>query len=155
YIALSLFHRIVRVAPDGTVDIVAGSGVAGYSGDGGPALSAQLNGPVGLAADANGLIYIADTGNNVIRPLSPSGIITTVAGNGQSGFSGDNGPAIAARLNGPAGVLPDGTSGFFIADTLSHRVRRVAPDGTISTYAGGASGFGGDGGAPGSALFNQ
>ena len=156
YIALSLFHRIARVAPDGTVDIVAGSGVAGYSGDGGPAISAQLNGPVGLAADASGVIYVADTGNNVIRTLSPSGIINTVAGNGQLGYFGDGGPATSAKLNAPAGVLPDDAGGFFVADTFNHRVRRVGPDGVISTYAGtGTMGFGGDGGAPGSALFNQ
>jgi uncharacterized protein (TIGR03437 family) len=156
YIALTLHHRIIRVSPDGIMDVVAGTGAQGYSGDGGPAVNAQLNGPTGLAADSDDAIYVADTDNHVIRKLSPSGIITTVAGNGKQGYSGDNGPATSAMLSAPLGVSPDGAGGLFVADTSNQRVRRIRPDGVISTYAGsGGKGFGGDGGAPASALFND
>ncbi|HTM50992.1 MAG TPA: hypothetical protein VL285_19985 [Bryobacteraceae bacterium] len=156
YVALSLHHRVIRIKPDGTMDVAAGVGSAGYSGDGGPATSAQLNGPTGLASDASGNIYIADSENHVIRVLSSSGVITTVAGNGQKGSSGDGGPAVRALLNSPFGVLPDGSGGFWIADTLNHRVRRVSAAGVISTVAGtGAQGFGGDGGPAVSGVLYQ
>src|ERR1051326_3496461 len=91
--------RIRRVSPDGMIATVAGSGVAGYSGDNGPAVSAQLSSPWGIAADRSGNIFIAD-GSNRVRRVSTSGIITTVAGNGSYGFSGDGGPATSAQLNG-------------------------------------------------------
>jgi hypothetical protein len=129
----------------------------GYSGDGGPATSARLTGPSGLAMDGSGNLYIADTGNNVIRKVSPAGIITTYAGNGNAGYSGDGGPATAASLNidiDPVGVAVDASGNLYIADTLNNRVRMVsAATGIIATVAGngfgaadGIGGFSGDGG---------
>jgi hypothetical protein len=134
------------VFPDGTIRTVAGTGLYGDSGDGGPATAAQIKDPLGLAALPDGGFLIADGGAGRIRRVSATGIITTVAGNGTRGFSGDGGPATAAEIFDPNGVavMPDG--GFLIADGDSH-VRRVFPDGTIRTVAGtGTAGFSGDGG---------
>jgi hypothetical protein len=139
--------RIRRVWPDGRITTVAGTGVQGFSGDGGPAAAAQLNWPFGVAPAADGGFLIVDRGNQRIRRVSPSGTITTVAGTGVRGFSGDGGRATAASVNEPhaAAALPDG--GFLIADTFNDRVRRVWPDGRITTVAGtGVPGFSGDGG---------
>ncbi len=140
----------------GTITTYAGDG-NGYSGDGGPATSAGLDGPSGLAMDSNRNLYIADTGNNVIRKVSPDGIITTYAGNGNAGFSGDGAPATAASLNihiDPVGVAVDASGNLYIADTLNNRIRMVsASSGIITTVAGngfgateGLGGFSGDGG---------
>src|SRR5438270_689069 len=120
----------------GTITTVAGTGSPGYSGDNGPATQAQLNGPFDLAFDAAGNLYIVDRYNDRVRKVSPEGTITTVAGTGQPGFSGDNGQATAAQLKLLAGVVVDGAGNLFIADLYNHRVRRVTPDGIISTYAG-------------------
>jgi RHS repeat-associated protein len=159
YIADSSNNRIRKVSPDGTITTVAGSGqFIGFSGDGGPAKDALLASPEGLAVGPDGTLYIADTRNNRIRKVSPDGIITTVAGNGQSGFSGDGGPAKDAKLGLPRGVDvgPDGT--LYIADTSNDRIRKVSPDGTITTVAGkddnGQPGFSGDGGPAKDALLN-
>ena len=135
-------HRVRRVYPDGTIETVAGTGIAGFSGDGEPALSAQLRSPFGVAAIADGGFLVVDAGNQRIRRVSRDGIITTVAGTGVSGFSGDGGPATAAQLDRPhaVAVLPDG--GFLIADTFNNRVRRVSRSGVITTVAGtGVAGF--------------
>jgi NHL repeat len=148
-------HRVRRVGPDGTITTVAGTGTPGFSGDGGPAAGAELRSPFGVAATADGGFLVVDAGNDRIRRVSPDGTITTVAGTGVQGFSGDGGPAAAAQLDSPhnVAVLPDG--GFLIADTLNHRVRRVWPDDTITTIAGdGAPGFSGDGGDPLAAQLN-
>ena|GEM_PF-578160 len=139
--------RICRVDPNGIINTVAGNGTPGYSGDGGLATNAQLGGPRGIAVGPDGSLYIADSGNQRIRRVNPSGIITTVAGNGTSGFLGDGGPAVDARLNRPSGVDvgPDGI--IYIADTDNHRIRRVGSDGIITTVAGSwSNGYGGDGG---------
>ena len=139
--------RIRRLVPGGNITAWAGSGSAGFSGDGGPATAARLNAPTGLALLADGSVLIADTGNNRIRRVTSSGTISTVAGTGSGGFSGDGAPATAATLASPQGVAPLGTSGaFVIADTANHRLRRVTPLGTIFTIAGGAQGLAGDGG---------
>jgi sugar lactone lactonase YvrE len=128
--------QVVKIAPDGTATIVAGAGVAGFAGDGGPALSAQLSGPSGVATAGDGSLYIADTRNHRIRRVSPEGIISTVAGTGVPGFSGDGGPALAAQLRSPAQLLFGSDGSLFVTDYGNGRLRRIAPDGTIVTIAG-------------------
>jgi sugar lactone lactonase YvrE len=137
--------QIVEVEPDGTVGRAVGIGKAGYAGDGGKAWNARLNQPTGLAFDAQGNLYIADSGNNVIRRVdAKTNIITTVAGDfaadqandGLGGFSGDGGPATSAQLNDPQGVAVDGAGDLFIADTFNSVIREVTPAGVISTVAG-------------------
>ncbi|HKE46612.1 MAG TPA: NHL repeat-containing protein [Rhodanobacteraceae bacterium] len=151
YIADTLNAAIRKVSTGGIITTFAGTGLGGFSGDGGPATSAQLFQPVGVAFDAAGDLYIGDGGNQRIRKVATDGTITTVAGNGTFGFAGDGGPATEAELRNPAGVAVDGAGNLFIADTQNERIRRVAPDGTIDTIAGnGTAGFGGDGG-PGTA----
>jgi hypothetical protein len=141
-------HRVRLVSFDGTITTVAGDGTPGFAGDGGPATSAQLNGPEGLSVNADGSFVITDHFNHVIRLVSSNGTITTVAGSGTAGFSGDGGPATQAQLNSPVSVSSTGDGGFLIGDSQNHVIRRVAPDGTISTVAGtpGTAGFIGDGG---------
>jgi sugar lactone lactonase YvrE len=138
--------RIGRVdAATGIITTVAGVGAGGFSGDGGPATSASLFFPEGVAVDALGNLFIADTSNNRVRRVdAATGIITTVAGDGASGFSGDGGPATSASLNSPRGVAVDASGNLFIADFSNDRVRRVdAVTGTITTVAGGVFGDGG------------
>jgi hypothetical protein len=143
-IAESNNNRIRRVSPAGTITTVAGT-TSGLSGDGGPATAAQLDGPSGVAATADGGFLIADRGNQRIRQVSPAGIITTVAGT-TAGLAGDGGPATAAQLSSPFGVAATADGGFLIADTANQRIRRVAPAGTITTVAGTTGGLAGDGG---------
>jgi NHL repeat len=129
------------------ITTVAGSGSQGFGGDGGPAATAQLWGPQGVAVDASGNLFIADSDNQRIRRVTPQGTIITVAGGGSQGFSGDGGPAVAAQLWGPQGVAADASGNLFIADSRNQRIRRVTPQGTITTVAGsGSQGFSGDGG---------
>ena len=135
-------NNVIRAVSDGTITTFAGSGVGseGYSGDGGPATAALLNCPRGVAVDANGNLYIADTKNHVVRQVV-GGTITTLAGNGQQGFQGDSGSAIAASLDTPSSVAVDLLGNVFIADTHNQRIREVS-GGKISTFAGnGALGF--------------
>ena len=147
YIADSGNHRIRRVGATGTITTVAGSGERGYGGDGGPATKTRLYHPAGVAVDNTGNLYIADSGNHRIRQVDGSGIITTVAGTGERGFSEDGGPALEARLNHPTGVAVDGAGNLYIADSENHRIRRVDGSGIITTVAGtGERGFSGDGG---------
>ena len=155
YIADLDNNRIRRVdAATGTISTFAGSGRRGFSGDGGPATSAQLNNPAGVAVDGTGNLYIADLDNNRIRRVdAATGTISTFAGSGRRGFSGDGGPAISAMLNSPRGVAVDGAGNLYIADQGNYRIRKVdAATGVISTAAGTwTSGFRGDGGAATSA----
>ncbi len=147
YIADTKNHRIRRVDSSKHITTIAGTGTAGWSGDGGKATAAKLNFPMGLALDAAGNLYIADAFNHRIRRVATDGTIFTVAGRGPAGFSGDNGQAINARLFYPKSVNigPDGK--LYIADTFNSRIRVVAADGTISTIAGnGRYGGNGDGG---------
>ena len=147
YIADINNHRIRMVTPSGVISTVAGNGTAGFGGDGGPASAAQLNTPTGVAVDAVGNLYIADTNNHRIRMMTPSGVISTIAGNGTAGFGGDGGPAVSASLNFPAGVAVDAAGSVYIADSSNQRIRIVTTFGVISTVAGsGGFGFGGDGG---------
>ncbi len=129
----------------GVLTLAAGNGTAGYSGDNGPAVSAQLRDPFGLAVDAAGNLYIAETGNNVVRMVS-AGIITTMVGTGTAGFSGDNGLAATAQINAPYGITLDAAGNLYIADNGNSRIREVS-GGTITTVAGsGTAGFSGDNG---------
>ena len=156
YIADAFNHRIRRVAPDGVITTLAGTGAAGADGDGGPAGDARLRTPLGVALDANGVLYIADTYNHRIRTVSTDGVINTIAGTGEAGFSGDGGPATAAQLAYPTGIAVAADGTVYIADTRNHRVRRLAADGTITTVAGaGTPGFSGDGGPATLARLNS
>jgi uncharacterized protein (TIGR03437 family) len=144
YIADAGNNRIRRVSK-GVITTVAGNGTQGFSGDNGPAASAQLNGAQGLAADGAGNLYIADSQNHRVRKVSNE-VITTVAGNGKFGFGGDNGPATNAQLNAPYDLAVDSAGNLYIADSENGRIRKVSA-GIITTIAGnGQQGFGGDNG---------
>jgi CSLREA domain-containing protein len=150
--------RIRKVdAATGIITTVAGSGVQGFSGDVGLAISARLSNPEGVAVDAAGNLFIADTENDRIRRVdAATGVITAVAGTGTRGFSGDGGPATSANLSNPRGVAVDGAGNLFIADTLSHHVRKVAAATDIITTVAGTDSccFSGDGGPATSAGLN-
>jgi trimeric autotransporter adhesin len=154
YIASYYHNRIYHVLPAGIMEIVAGSSF-GFSGDGGPATSAQFRGISAIVADPSGNIYIADTNNHRVRRVAPGGIIQTIAGNGIPGFSGDGGPATSAQLQFPSGIAISGGN-VFIADKGNNRVRILTTDGRINTLVGtGVAGSSGDGGAFNTAQVNQ
>ncbi len=138
FFSLSDFHVVLRLDPDGTITRVAGNGSYGYSGDDGPAASAQLAKPAGIALDRDGNLYIAEIQSRRVRKVS-GGTITTVAGNGTAGFSGDNGPATAAQFFSPQAVAVDSAGNLYIADTGNRRIRKVS-GGTITTFAGNGAG---------------
>jgi sugar lactone lactonase YvrE len=144
-------NHVVRIfSTAGVVSTIAGNGVQGFAGDNGPATGAELDSPSGLAIDAAGNLYIADTHNHRIRKFTAAtGIITTIAGTGKAGYSGDGGAATAAQLDRPTALTVDQTGNVYTADTDNHRVRRIASGtGVITTVAGdGIEGFNGDGGA--------
>lgn len=157
YITDTQNHRIREVSPSGVITTIAGNGTQGFSGDGGPATSAELDSPFGLAVDTNQNLYIADAHNNRIRRLDgKTGLITTIAGTGPLGFSGDNTQASAAALALPHGLAIDSAGNVYIADTANHRIRRIdATTGTITTIAGnGIQGFSGDAGPATQASLN-
>jgi sugar lactone lactonase YvrE len=142
-------HKIRKVvAATGIISTYAGSGPAGYTGDGGPATAARLRQPQGMALAANGDLYFADTSNDVVRKVTAStGIITTVAGTGVAGYSGDGGPATAAQLRTPEAVSLTTSGDLLVAERGNNRIRRISAAGTITTVAGtGTAGFTGDGG---------
>src|SRR5581483_11866223 len=148
FIADSQYNRIRRVDTNGIITTVAGNGTAGYSGDGGLAIFASLNRPRGVAVDGAGNLFIADSLNHCIRKVDANSIITTIAGNGTGGYSGDGFPATNANLNSPHGVALDGAGNLFIADYGNQRIRKVDTNGIITTIAGnGTNGYSGDGGA--------
>lgn len=157
YIADTNNHRIRKVGLDGVMTTVVGArGKAKFDGDGGLGRSASVNGPAGLAVDALGNLYIADQFNHRIRKLDTNNQISTVAGNGTNGYSGDEGPATGASLSGPAGVAVDALGNLYIADQWNHRVRKVDEDGLISTVAGnGTPAYSGDGGPATGAGLNS
>ncbi len=146
YISDLFDHRIRRVDTRGTITTIAGTGKQGYSGDGGPAVRAQLANPQGVAVDGAGNVYIADRSNSRIRRIDTGGMITTVAGTGARGYGGDGGPAVGADLNWPFGIVLDRSGNLYIADSNNHRIRRVDTTGVINTIAGnGELGYSGDG----------
>jgi uncharacterized protein (TIGR03437 family) len=154
-------HRIRKVGPDGTITTVAGTGVMGFSGDGGPAVDAEINTPTEVFGDSSGNLYVGDVGNQRIRKVDTSGIITTIAGNGNKGYSGDGGPAVDASLYNASRVALDPSGNLYIADQSNHRIRKVTPGGIISTFAGNGAGtpatgaFSGDGGPAVDASLNN
>jgi sugar lactone lactonase YvrE len=133
YISDEVAHRIVEVDADGVMATIAGTGNAGYSGDGGPAVEAELNAPGHVATDARGNLYFADAENHAIRVVNRKGVIRTVAGTGKPGFRGDGGPATKARLNEPYAVAVDTSGTIYVTDHGNNRVRRVDAAGTITT----------------------
>jgi uncharacterized protein (TIGR03437 family) len=153
-------YRVRKIDANGIITTVAGTGFPGLpgpsggAGDGGPATSAALFSPSAVAVDTAGNLYIADTGSARVRKVDTSGIIRTVAGNGNLGFSGDGGPATNASFNAPFALAVDSAGNLYIGDNTQHRVRKVDAAGTISTFAGrGTLGFSGDGGPATNALF--
>jgi sugar lactone lactonase YvrE len=152
YLADSFNYRVRKVDTSGTITTFAGNGTLGFSGDGGPATSAKLYNPSDVAFDGAGNLYIADAFNNRVRKVDTSGTITTVAGTGSKGFSGDGGPATSAKLNYPVALAFDAAGNLYIDDTRNNRIRKVDTAGTITTFAGSGGtgprngGFSGDGG---------
>jgi sugar lactone lactonase YvrE len=139
YVADSTGERVLKVDGLGKVTVVAGTGAPGFSGDGGPATSAALNFPSGVALDGAGNLYIGDSSNNRVRKVDSSGVITTIAGNGSGGFSGDGGPATAAQLFFPVGLAFDGAGNLYLADLSNNQVRKVDTLGMISSVPGTAA----------------
>ncbi len=148
YIADRLNNAIRRINTSGVITTIAGTGTAGYSGDGSAASAAQLSGPAGIAVDLSGNVFVSDQGNNRIRKINTAGTISTVAGTGASGFSGDGGSATGAQLHSPWGIVIDNSRSIFIADYENNRIRRIDTFGIITTVAGtGTAGYSGDGAA--------
>ncbi len=157
YIADYSNSAVRKISPAGIIRTIAGRGSYGFSGDGGPATAAYLDGAYDVAVDASGNVYIADYGNNVVRKINSSGVISTFAGNhaAGAGFSGDGGPATAAKLNRPTCVKLDAAGNLYIADGFNHRIRKVNTSGVITTIAGnGSASFSGDGGPATAAELN-
>jgi len=151
---ISLLPFLAAIASAQTISTFAGNGTAGYSGDGGPAINAEINRVVGLAVDAAGNVYLADQNNNAVRKVDTHGVITTFAGTGTAGFSGDGGQAAQAELNQPLGVCVAPNGGIYVNDYGKLRVREISPSGIITTVAGnGSSGDSGDGGPATAAEF--
>ena len=126
YVAAVTDNRLYKIAPDGTSSVLAGTGVQGYSGDGGPATAAELSNPHGLAVGPDGSVYFSDRGNSRIRVVSPNGIISTFAGDGSTGFAGDGGPATAAEVHYVEAIAMGSTGNLYIADALNNRIREIA-----------------------------
>jgi sugar lactone lactonase YvrE len=161
YFADHASNRVRRIDRAGIITTVAGSGLAGvnqgsFSGDGGPAVSATLQEPWAVAFDQDGNLFIADRDNLRVRKVDPSGVITTVAGNGTRGFAGDGGPAVNTSLSDPLGVAVDSAGNLLIADSGNDRVRKVDLGGMITTYLGtGTPGTSGDGGPATAAAIEE
>ncbi len=136
FIAERAAHRVRRIDTRGNVTTVAGTGVPGSDGDGGPALAATLNQPVDVDVDGLGNLLIAELAGNRIRRVSTTGVIDTVAGTGAPGGGGDGGLAAQAELHGPQSVVVDASGAIYVADWNNRRIRRIHPDGTIQTVAG-------------------
>ena len=153
--------RIRRIDAEGMITTIAGTGEPGFSGDGGPAAEAQqFRWPSALALDGSGNLYVADSGNNRIRRIDAEGVITTIAGTGEPGFSGDGGPAAEAQLTFPSGLAVDGSGNLYVANLGNNRIRRIDAEGTITTIAGSGpvssvGGYSGDGGPATEAQFSR
>ena len=148
FIADTNNNKIRKVDTTGKISTVAGNGIDGSTGDGGTAINAHLSHPIGVAVDAAGNLFIADTFNNKIRKVSAAdGVITTIAGDGTGGISGDGGPASKARMNHPESVAVDSAGNLYVADSFNNRIRFISLSGSIATIAGnGVAGSSGDGG---------
>jgi hypothetical protein len=147
YVADSGNHAVRKITSAGIISTIAGIGLPGYAGDGAPATAASMAGPMGVAFDQAGNLFITECVNNVIRKISPSGIISTFAGNNTAGFSGDDGPAIDAQFYGPNSIAFDKLGNMYISDEWNHRIRKINNAGIITTYAGmGGASYNGDGG---------
>ena len=148
YIVDTFNSLILKINASGIITTIAGNGTNGYSGDGGQATDAVLNHPDGVAVDMTGNLYVADENNDCIRKINTLGIITTIAGDGTYGYSGDGGQATLAKLYAPSAVVLDGSKNIYIVDKNNNRVRKINTSGIISTVAGNGSccGFSGDGG---------
>ena len=148
YVADTFNRRIRKITPAGIISTVAGNGLNSFSGDGGPAINAALGGPEGVAVDSQGNLYIADTLNQRVRKVSSSGVITTIAGDGIPGYTGDGVPSNASQLNTPRRVVLDSAGNIYIADSGNNVVRKIAAaTGIIRTVAGNTTnGYSGDGG---------
>lgn len=134
YFSSFLSNLIQKLSSSGAITTIAGSSASGYSGDGGPARNAQLNTPGNIAIDSAGNLYIGDTGNNRVRRVSPAGIITTIAGNGTYGSTGDGGPATQAAIRGPGPMTVDRSGNVYISELTTGTIRRISStDGTITT----------------------
>ena len=154
YIADTLNNRIRMVSSGGSITTAAGNGIFSFSGDGGPAVAAQLYQPSGVRLDLRGNILISDTNNNRLRKVS-NGTIVTIAGDGTPGYSGDGGPASKAQVNQPLGIAVDAAGRILFADSVNHVIRAISPGGTITTFAGnGTPGYSGDGAAAGKAQLS-
>lgn len=147
YIADYANHRVRMVAPDGRIATLAGTGTPGYSGDHGPPAQAQLNGVYGVHVHQDGRLLIADSGNHVVRQVARDGTITTLAGTGEAGNSGDGGPAERARLDAPESLFVDAAGRLYVGDESNHNIRVIEPAGIITTLIGD--------GAPGYAMVGQ
>jgi len=150
------FNNVIReVTVNGNITTIAGNGTQGFSGDGAAATSAQLSFPNGLAIDSAGNLYIADTGNDVIREVTPLGFIKTIAGNNTVGYSGDGAGATDAQLYGPYGLALDAAGDLYISDSNNHVIRELLANGNIVTVGGNHyPGYSGDGGSVANAQFN-
>ncbi len=156
YIADRLNYRVRKIDGAGIVSTVAGTGAAGYNGDGIIATSAEINNVWSIAVDNIGNLYLADADNNRVRKVDTAGVIYTVAGDGTAGYSGDGGPATTAQLSSPVSVTLDDSGNLYIADYNNYSIRKVNTAGVISTYAGtGVGGYTGDGGPATSATFGR
>jgi sugar lactone lactonase YvrE len=159
YISQGIFgdYAIRKIDPNGIITTIAGTGQIGFSGDGGAATLAQLNRPLEMAFDKNGNLYFTDQLNHRIRKINTSGIITTIAGIGTIGYSGDNNPAINAELNYPTGLVIDSHGNLYVSDTENSVIRKIDTLGIITTIAGtvGIYGYAGDGGLATNATLNR
>jgi hypothetical protein len=164
YVADSEDNVVREITSGGVIQLIAGNGIEGDRGDGGPAARAELDDPQGVAVNSKGDVFIADTYNNVVREVTPQGFISTYAGDGDPGYRGDNGPASRAQLSSPTGLAVDALGNLYIADSGNNVVRRVSTSGVITTVAGnvaadqasgGLGGFAGDGGPATSARLNS
>ncbi len=156
YVADGSLGVVKKVTPSGVISIYAGNGTAGYSGDGGPAMAAAFNIPMDVSLDTAGNLYVTDLNNHAIRKITPSGVISTIAGTGSSGYSGDGGPATVATLGSAQYATADAAGNIYVTDVSAYTIRKINAAGIITTFAGthGSPGFSGDGGPATAAQFS-
>lgn len=156
YLADCLNNRVRKVNTSGVISTIVGNGIAGYSGDGGQATAAEIDSIIGIAINSSGILFIGDSKSNCIRRVNTNGVISTIAGVGIAGYSGDGGQATAAKLSYPASLSLDGVGNIYIADSYNSVIRKVNTAGIINTIAGnGVAGYSGDGGQATAAKLNN